>query len=47
MYRGKDDQGETQGGVMYYIEEGLGKSYRPLAILFSISGLLDVLYFSS
>jgi AGCS family alanine or glycine:cation symporter len=26
MYRGYDDQGEIQGGVMYYIEEGLGKN---------------------
>tara|TARA_B100001175_G_scaffold234630_1_gene201023 strand:+ start:6 stop:1061 length:1056 start_codon:yes stop_codon:yes gene_type:complete len=45
MYRGKDDQGEIQGGVMYYIEEGLGKSYRPLAILFSISGLFGCIVF--
>ena len=45
MFRGKDDQGEIQGGVMYYIEEGLGKSYRPLAILFSISGLFGCIVF--
>ena len=45
MYRGKDDQGEVQGGVMYYIEEGLGPSYRPLAIMFSISGLLGCIVF--
>ena len=25
MYRGKDDQGEIQGGVMYFIENGLGE----------------------
>ena len=45
MYRGKDDQGEVQGGVMYYIEEGLGPAYRPLAIMFSISGLLGCIVF--
>ena len=45
MYRGKDDQGEIQGGVMYFIEEGLGRSYRPLAIMFSISGLLGCIVF--
>ena len=28
MYRGKDDLGEVQGGVMYYIEEGLGKKFK-------------------
>ncbi len=43
MYRGKDDQGEVQGGVMYYIEEGLGKSFKPLASMFSIAGLLGCL----
>jgi len=39
MYRGKDDTGEIQGGPMYVIQEGLGKKYKPLAMLFSISGL--------
>ena len=39
MYRGKDDAGEIQGGPMYVIQEGLGKKYKPLAILFSIAGL--------
>ncbi len=45
MYRGKDDSGEIQGGVMYFIEEGLGTSYKPLAVLFSISGLLGCIVF--
>ena len=45
MYRGRDDQGEVQGGVMYFIEEGLGPAYRPLAIMFSISGLLGCIVF--
>ena len=45
MYRGKDDRGEIQGGVMYFIEEGLGQAYRPLSILFSISGLFGCIVF--
>lgn len=43
MYRGKDDAGEVQGGPMYVIEEGLGKAFRPLAILFSVAGLIGCL----
>ena len=39
LYRGKDDQGNIQGGPMYYIENGLGKKFKPLAILFSVAGL--------
>ena len=45
MYRGKDDNGEIQGGVMYYIEEGLGKKYKPLAIMFGLSGLIGCTIF--
>lgn len=40
MYRGYDSQGKLQGGPMYYIEVGLGKKYRPLAIAFSICGMI-------
>ena len=36
MYRGKDSQGEIQGGPMYVIREALGKSWYPLAVLFCI-----------
>ena len=45
LYRGKDDQGEIQGGVMYYIEQGLGKKYRPLAYMFAISGMIGCTIF--
>ena len=45
MYRGKDDQGEIQGGVMYYIEEGLGKRYRPLSVMFGLSGMIGCTIF--
>lgn len=40
MYRGKDDQGEIQGGPMYVVEQGLGLKFRPLAIMFSVAGLV-------
>lgn len=43
MYRGKDSNGDVQGGPMYYIMEGLGKSWKPLAIFFSICGLIGAL----
>ena len=45
MYRGYDDKGEIQGGVMYFIENGLGKKYKPLGIMFSVSGLFGSLVF--
>ncbi|HXJ97386.1 MAG TPA: alanine:cation symporter family protein, partial [Gelidibacter sp.] len=38
MYRGKDSNGDIQGGPMYFIMEGLGKSWKPLAVFFSICG---------
>ena len=40
LYRGKDDQGNLQGGPMYYIENGLGKKYKPLSVMFSLAGLV-------
>ena len=43
MYRGYDSEGKIQGGPMYFITEGLGKKWKPLAIMFSLSGLLGVL----
>ena len=43
MYKGKDDAGETQGGPMYMITEGLGKKWKPLAVFFSIFGLIGTL----
>jgi AGCS family alanine or glycine:cation symporter len=42
MYRGKDSNGEIQGGPMYVIVEGLGKNWRPLAVFFSIMGMIGV-----
>ncbi|WP_026755860.1 sodium:alanine symporter family protein [Sediminibacter sp. Hel_I_10] len=43
MYRGKDSNGELQGGPMYFIVEGLGKQWKPLAIMFSVFGMLGAL----
>ncbi len=42
MYRGKDSAGEIQGGPMYFITEGLEKNWRPLAVFFSIVGMIGV-----
>lgn len=43
LYRGKDSAGELQGGPMYFITEGLGKAWKPLALFFSFCGLLGAL----
>ena len=43
MYRGKDSEGVTQGGPMYFITEGLGKKWKPLAIIFCIAGMFGPL----
>ncbi|MDZ7758445.1 alanine/glycine:cation symporter family protein [Rhodohalobacter sp.] len=40
MYRGEDSSGKIQGGPMYYITEGLGQKWKPLAIFFSVAGLI-------
>lgn len=43
MYRGRDSDGRLQGGPMYVITEGLGPKWKPLAVLFSLSGLIGCL----
>ncbi len=43
LYRGKDSEGKIQGGPMYFITEGLGKKWMPLAVFFSIAGLVGAL----
>ena len=42
MYRGKDSEGNYQGGPMYVIKEGLGKKWNFLAIIFCFFGLFGV-----
>ena len=39
-YRTVDANGKISGGPMYYIENGLGKKYKPLAVMFAIFGVL-------
>ena len=39
-FRTYDDNGNASGGPMYYIEEGLGKKFKPLAVMFSIFGVM-------
>ncbi len=43
MYRGKDTNGEMQGGPMYFITEGLGKKWKPLGIFFSACAMIGAL----
>jgi len=43
MYRGKDSEGNIQGGPMYFIMEGLGKKWKSLAVFFSVAGLVGAL----
>lgn len=43
LYRGRDSAGHVQGGPMYFIEEGLGKNWKPLAIFFSVATLFGPL----
>ncbi|AOH39679.1 sodium:alanine symporter [Dialister pneumosintes] len=43
-YREVDSNGEISGGPMYYIKNGLGEKWKPLAFLFSFCGVL-VAYF--
>lgn len=42
MFRGRDSNGEIQGGPMYFITEGLGKKWKPMALFFSVAGLIGV-----
>lgn len=43
LYRGKDTEGEIQGGPMYFITEGLGKKWKPLAVFFSFCAMVGAL----
>ncbi|MDR2652783.1 MAG: amino acid carrier protein [Prevotellaceae bacterium] len=39
MYKGKDSAGILQGGPMYFITQGLGKKWKPLAVIFAACGM--------
>ncbi|MBR1751398.1 MAG: alanine:cation symporter family protein [Ruminococcus sp.] len=43
-YRITDSSGKKLGGPFYYIENGMGKKYRPLAKLFAFFGMLAGLF---
>ncbi|TRZ43115.1 alanine/glycine:cation symporter family protein [Robertkochia solimangrovi] len=43
MFRSKDAAGELLGGPMYYMVNGIRTFGKPMAILFSIAGLIGVL----
>ncbi len=43
LYRKEDEDGIEQGGPMYYLEVGLGKWFKPLAIIFAICGMIGCL----
>lgn len=43
MFRGKDSCGTIQGGPMYFITGGLGQRWKPLAVIFSLAGMIGVL----
>lgn len=43
MFRGKDSEGQLQGGPMYFIREGMGKKYIPLAVFFSMCAMIGAL----
>lgn len=43
MYRGEDSLGRLQGGPMYIIREALPRPFYPLAILFSVAGLIGTM----
>lgn len=43
MYKGKDNEGNPQGGPMYIIERGLGKRWKPLAIFFAVAGMFGTM----
>lgn len=43
LYRRRDEDGVWQGGPMYYIELGMGPRFKPLAIMFALSGMVGCL----
>lgn len=43
-YRTRDANGDITGGPMYYIVNGMGKHWKPLAIAFSIFGVMVALF---
>ena len=42
-FRSIDENGNIAGGSMYYIEQGLGKKWKPLALAFAFFGTLTAM----
>ena len=42
-FRSKDSNGQISGGPMYYIVNGMGQKWKPLAVFFAVSGILVAL----
>jgi len=42
-YRTRDENGQYSGGPMYYIQNGMGQKWKPLAKAFAIFGLITAL----
>lgn len=42
-FRTKDENNQVSGGPMYYIVNGMGEKWRPLAVFFAVSGILVAL----
>ena len=42
-FRQVDDQGNIAGGPMYYIEMGLGRKWKPLAVAFALFGIMTAM----
>jgi len=40
-YRSFDDRGDAAGGPMYYIEKGLGKHWKPMAMFFAFCAIIS------
>lgn len=43
MYKGKDSEGNPQGGPMFIIERGLGLKWKPMAVFFAIAGMFGTM----
>ena len=43
-YREVDGDGKVLGGPFYYIEKGLGRKWKPLAVMFAVFGTLAALF---
>ncbi|GAA4272715.1 alanine/glycine:cation symporter family protein [Aquimarina gracilis] len=43
MYRSRGDNGTLLSGPMYVITQGLGRNWKPLAVLFALAGLVGTL----